>query len=57
MNPRPAFGLLDVGAERTVGAAVIRADVRDMLDTRAEFLAGYPTPGRTVTVSISLEWQ
>ena len=57
VNPRPAFGLLDVGAERTVGAAIARADVRDLLDTRAEFLAGYPTPGRTVTVSISLEWQ
>ena len=57
VNPRPAFGLLDVGAERALGAAIARADVRDLLDTRAEFLAGYPTPGRTVTVSISLEWQ
>lgn len=57
VNPRPSFGLLDVGAERTLGAAVLRADVRDLLDTRAEFLAGYPTPGRTLVVSISLEWQ
>ncbi|HOX19639.1 MAG TPA: TonB-dependent receptor [Gemmatimonadales bacterium] len=57
VNPRPSFGLVDVGAERALGAAVVRADVRDLLDTRAEFLAGYPTPGRTLVVSISLEWQ
>jgi hypothetical protein len=57
VNPRPAFGLMDVGVERSVGAALIRGDVRDVFDTRAEFLAGYPTPGRTVVVSISLEWQ
>jgi outer membrane cobalamin receptor len=57
VNPRPAFGVLDVGAQRTVGPALVRADVHDLLDTRAEFLAGYPTPGRTAVLSISLEWQ
>ncbi len=57
LNPRPAFGLFDVGAQRTVGPALVRAEVHDMFDTRAEFLAGYPTPGRTAVVSISLEWQ
>jgi len=48
---------MDIGAERTIGTAVVRADLRDLFDTRAEFLAGYPTPGRTAIVSISLEWQ
>jgi vitamin B12 transporter len=57
VNARPAFGLMDVGAERSVGGAVVRAAVRDLFDTRAEFLAGYPTPGRTAILSISLEWQ
>lgn len=57
INPRPAFGLMDIGAERSIGAATLRAVVRDLFDTRAEFLAGYPTPGRTAIVSISLEWQ
>jgi iron complex outermembrane receptor protein len=57
VNPRPAFGLLDAGAQRGVGPALVRLDVHDMLDTRAEFLAGYPTPGRTAVLSISLEWQ
>jgi outer membrane cobalamin receptor len=42
---------------RTLGTALLRAGVRDLFDTRAEFLAGYPTPGRTAVVSISLEWQ
>jgi vitamin B12 transporter len=57
VNPRPAFGLLDLGAQRTAGPGLVRVEVHDMFDTRAEFLAGYPTPGRTAVVSISLEWQ
>jgi iron complex outermembrane receptor protein len=57
VNPRPAFGVLDIGVERALGAAVVRADVRDLLDARPEFLAGYPTPGRTAILSVSLEWQ
>jgi len=57
INPRPAYGILDIGGQRAAGPALIRADVHDLLDTRAEFLAGYPTPGRTVVLSISLEWQ
>jgi iron complex outermembrane receptor protein len=57
VNPRPAFGVMDVGAERVIGTTTVRADVRDLFDTRAEFLAGYPAPGRTVVVSFSLEWQ
>jgi iron complex outermembrane receptor protein len=56
VNPRPAFGLLDLGTERAVGSAVLRADLRDVFDARAEFLAGYPTTGRTAVFSISLEW-
>lgn len=57
VNPRPAYGVMDVGAEWSTGSATLRADLRDLFDTRAEFLAGYPTPGRTAIVSISMEWQ
>lgn len=57
VNARPAFGVLDVGLERALGAAVLRADLRDVFDARPEFLAGYPTPGRTAILSVSLEWQ
>ena len=48
-NPRPAFSLADAGLERRLGETfVIRADVHDLTDRRAEFLAGYPTPGRSL---------
>ena len=57
VNPRPAYGVLDAGLERTLGGGVVRAELRDILDARPEFLAGYPTPGWTAYLSISLEWQ
>lgn len=57
VNPRPAYGVLDVGAERAVGGFLVRADLRDLFDERAEFLAGYPSPGRTLVLSLGLEWQ
>ncbi len=56
-NPRPAYGVLDVGVERSVGSAQLRADLRDALDVRAEYIAGYPTPGRTLVLSLQVEWQ
>lgn len=57
VNPRPAYGILDLGVERGLGAARFRADLRDALDARAEYIAGYPTPGRTAVLTIQLEWQ
>ncbi|HET9041388.1 MAG TPA: TonB-dependent receptor plug domain-containing protein [Gemmatimonadales bacterium] len=54
-NPRPAFSLLDVGLERRLGAGLgLRGEVRDLTDRRAEFLAAYPTPGRSVTLTLTL---
>jgi vitamin B12 transporter len=54
-NPRPAFSLLDAGLERRLGSMLaIRGDVRDLADRRAEFLAGYPTPGRSVTLTLTV---
>ncbi|HEX6616353.1 MAG TPA: TonB-dependent receptor [Gemmatimonadales bacterium] len=55
-NPRPAFDLLDAGLERRLGEALsLRADVHDLTDSRAEFIAGYPTPGRSLALTLSLQ--
>ncbi len=54
-NPRPAFGLVDLGLERRLGEGLaIRGEVRDLTDRRAEFLAAYPTPGRSVSLTFSV---
>ena len=54
-NPRHPFSLLDAALERRLGSGLaIRAEVRDLTDTRAEFLAGYPTAGRTVTLTFTM---
>lgn len=57
VNPRPAYGVLDIGVERAFGSAQLRADLRDAFDARAEYIAGYPSPGRTAVLTIHLEWQ
>lgn len=54
-NPRPGFSLVDLGLERRLGAGLtIRGEVRDLTDRRAEFLAAYPTPGRSVSLTFSV---
>lgn len=54
-NPRDPFSLLDAGLERRLGRGLaLRAEVRDLTDTRAEFLAGYPTAGRTVGLTFTM---
>ena len=53
-NPRPAFSLLDIGLDRRLADAFgLRLQVNDLTDTRAEFIAGYPTPGRTLTATLN----
>ncbi len=55
-NPRPAIALLDLGVERRLGGALgVRAEVRDVTDARAEFIAGYPTPGRTLIATLTFQ--
>ena len=54
-NPRPAFGLIDLGLERRLGEGLgLRGEIRDLADRRAEFLAGYPTPGRSILLTFTL---
>jgi vitamin B12 transporter len=55
-NPRPAFSLTDLGLERRFGSALaVRGEIRDLADTRAEFIAGYPTPGRTLAATLNFQ--
>jgi iron complex outermembrane receptor protein len=54
-NPRDPFSLLDAGLERRLGRGLIlRGEVRDLTDERAEFLAGYPSPGRAVVFTFTM---
>jgi hypothetical protein len=54
-NPRAPFSLLDAGLERRLAAGLsLRGEVRDLTDQRAEFLAGYPTPGRTIAFTLTM---
>ena len=54
-NPRPPISLVDVAGERRLTEYLLaRAEVRDLTDERAEFIAGYPTPGRTFTFALEL---
>lgn len=54
-NPRDAFALLDAGVERRLGGGLaLRGEVRDLTDERAEFLAGYPTPGRVFALTLTM---
>jgi vitamin B12 transporter len=54
-NPRAPFSLLDASLERRLGAGLaLRGEVRDVTDERAEFLAGYPTPGRTIAFTLTM---
>jgi iron complex outermembrane receptor protein len=54
-NPRPPISLLDLSVQRRLGAQLTaRAEARDLADARAEFIAGYPMPGRTLTFFLEL---
>ena len=54
INPLPAFALLDAGIERRLNHILrLRGDVTDLTDTRAQFIAGFPSPGRTFTLTLT----
>ncbi len=54
-NPRPAFSILDLGIERQLGGGLgVRGEIRDLTDARAEFIAGFPTPGRSYFLTLNL---
>lgn len=56
VNVRPPISLFDAGAGHRIGRLLYaRFDVRDLTDQRAEFIAGFPTPGRTFILTLSLD--
>lgn len=55
MNPLPRFDLFHLSAERQIGRFAIEAEIRDLTDTRPVYIAGFPTPGRTVHLTLNLE--
>jgi len=55
-NSRPPISQVDLGVERTVGALLgIRMEIHDLTDSRAEFIAGYPTPGRSFSATLNFQ--
>ena len=57
VNALPPISLIDLGAQREVGRrASLRFAVIDLSDQQVEFIAGYPTPGRTFTLSLDMRW-
>ena len=55
MNPLPRFDLFHLGAGRQIGRVTVEAEIRDLGDARPVYIAGFPTPGRTVHLSLTVE--
>ena len=56
-NPLPPVDLLNVGVERRLGRMLsLQGEVRDLLDRRPSYIAGYPAPGRSFHLSLTLEF-
>jgi vitamin B12 transporter len=55
MNPLSPFDLFNFGAERQLGRFSLRGEIRDLTDARPVYIAGFPTPGRTVHLSLTME--
>ena len=55
MNPLPAIDLFHLGAERRLGRFSLGGEIRDLTDSRPVYIAGFPTPGRTVHLSLTME--
>jgi outer membrane cobalamin receptor len=54
MNPLPPFDLFHLGVERTLAFVSLAAEIRDITNARPVYIAGFPTPGRTFHLSLTL---
>jgi outer membrane receptor protein involved in Fe transport len=55
INPLAPIDLVSFGAEAALpGPLRLRADLTDLLDRRPSFIAGYPSPGRTASLTLTL---
>jgi hypothetical protein len=55
MNPLPPFNLFHLGVGRRMGRFVLDGEIRDVTDARPVYIAGFPTPGRTFHLSLTME--
>ncbi|HEV8123373.1 MAG TPA: TonB-dependent receptor [Gemmatimonadales bacterium] len=56
-NPLPPVDLLNIGIERQLGRMLsVQSEVRDLLDQRPSYIAGFPAPGRSFHLSLNLEF-
>jgi outer membrane cobalamin receptor len=56
-NPLPPVDLLNIGIERQLGRMLsVQSEVRDLLDQRPSYIAGFPAPGRSFYLSLNLEF-
>jgi len=56
-NPLEPIDLLNAGIERRVGQVLsVRGEVRDLTDSRPVYIAGFPSPGRSYHLSLTLEF-
>lgn len=55
MNPLSPFHLFHLAVERRLGRFSLEGEIRDLSDARPVYIAGFPTPGRTFHLSLTLE--
>ena len=55
LHPLEPFDLFRLGVDRTLGLVTVAAEVRDLTDARPVYIKGFPTPGRTFHLSLTLE--
>jgi outer membrane cobalamin receptor len=55
MNPLPPFDLFHFSAGRRLGRFSLAGEIRDLTDVRPVYIAGFPTPGRTFHLSLTME--
>ncbi len=55
-NPLPPLDVLDLSLERALTEALrLQLALNDLTDARPEYIAGYPTPGRSLSLTIALD--
>jgi hypothetical protein len=55
LHPLAPFDLFQLVVGRTLGQVSIEAEIRDITDARPVYIKGFPSPGRTLHLSLTLE--
>lgn len=57
INPLPPVDLLNISVGRQLGRMLsVQGEVRDLLNQRPSYIAGFPAPGRSFYLSLNLEF-